>query len=170
MPRVVGLDLGRRCGYAIADSVYLRGWRPRSRLEGPRPSNACLSYDEWRLGDQADLGTVYGRLWERLSELHAALPIDLLVVESAGTNFKSEAALMSIVGLVVVSMTWAKMFGVAVHLVHNNQVKKHGAGHGWAEKAQMVAAAEALGWSPKTENAADALFVLDLGLTRWQTT
>lgn len=168
MPRVVGLDLGRRCGYAIADSAYLRGWEPRSRLEGPRPSNAGLSYDEWRLGDKCDHDTMWARLWEKLSETHASGKIDLLAVETAGAgHFQSADAIWVIVGLAVAARLWAKLHGVTLQMVPNTALKKHAAGSGRAEKPEIIAAAEALGWAPQTANVADALFVLDYALSTW---
>lgn len=167
MPRAVGLDLGRRTGYACADSPYLRGWHPRSRLEGPRASNEGLSYNEWRLGEHCDHDTLYGRLWERLTELHRQCPINLLAFESAGAHFDSEAAVWVVVGLCVVGRTWAKMHGVTPYLVNNNRMKKHATGNGHAKKPEIMAAAAALGWEPQTENVGDALFVLDLCLTEF---
>lgn len=165
MPRVIGLDLGRTSAWARADTPYLRGWRPRSALEGPRDSHNGLTYGEWPLGKHADWETVYAKLWANLDETHAETPIDVLAFESAGTFFKSENAVWAIIGLVVVCRTWCGVNRVEPHMVHNMTVKKHATGNGHAEKEAVLAAAARLGWGPRSDNEGDALFVLDLCLT-----
>lgn len=165
MAHVVGLDLGRKSGWGRATSRYLKGWAPRTALEGPRASNEGLTYGEWSLGPDADWDGVYGKLWSNLDDLHEKMPIDVLAFESAGTHFKSANAIWSIVGLVVVCKTWCKVRKVTPHPVHNQAMKKHATGHGHAEKDRIMEAARRLGWDPPGENAGDALFVLDLCLT-----
>lgn len=165
MATVLGLDLGRRSAWARAENAYLRGWRPRSALEGSRPSNQGLSYGEWRLGDHADWDGVYGALWGNLDDFHALTPLSVLAFESAGTHFKSANAIWSIVGLVVVCKTWCRVNGVTPHPVHNQAMKKHATGNGHCEKEDIMRAAARLGWDPRTENQGDALFVLDTALS-----
>ncbi len=170
MPNVLAVDLGRQCGFALAGSDYLRGWRPRTALEGPRASNAGLHYGPWKLGIEGGLVEYwYAELWRRLTETHYLSPLNLLAYESGGTmNFKSKKALMSVVGLGVVCMTWGRVHEVETVLVENGALKKHAAGHGWSEKDAIDLAARRLGWQPHDNNVADALFVLDLALTRCQ--
>lgn len=167
MPNVLGLDLGRRVGFALAGPSYLSGWRPRSRLEGPRASNAGLTYGEWRLGDTASHGARFGRLWGHLTDLHAVSPLDLVAWEGTSAHFQSQDAALSIIGLTAVVLAWCSVNGVQEHKCQNNSVKKHAAGHGRAEKEDVEAAARRLGWEPQSNNVADALFVLDLCLTEW---
>lgn len=167
MPNVLGLDLGRRVGFALAGPTYLRGWAPRSRLEGPRASNAGLSYGEWRLGDDAPPRARFGRLWGRLDELHAVAPIDLLAWEGTSAHFKSQDAALSIIGMTGVILAWCHVNGVEDYKCQNNAVKKHAAGSGRAEKEELEEAARRLGWEPQSNNVADALFVLDLCLTEF---
>lgn len=167
MPNVLGLDLGRRVGWALAGRSYLRGWQPRSQLEGPRASNQGLAYGEWRLGDEASPRTRFGRLWAHLDDLHALSPIDLLAWEGTSAHFKSQDAALSILGITGVVLAWCHVNDVQDHKCQNNAVKKHAAGHGRAEKFQVIDAAHRLGWKPGSDNVADALFVLDLCLTGW---
>lgn len=168
MAHVLGLDLGRNSAFALAGPEYLAGWRPRSRLEGPRASNNGLIYAPWPLGKHASHDALYGNLWERLSEQHAKTPLDLVAYESAGTRFESAAAIWIVCGLVVVTKTWCRMHGVTEHLIHNGRVKKHATGSGRAEKKDIIEAAESMGWEPQTDDVADALFVLDMCLSEWQ--
>lgn len=135
-------------------------------LEGPRKSNVGLTSGDWDLGKHADWDYLYGNLWRRLDEVHADGPLAVLALESAGTNFKTEAALMIVLGLAVVAMAWANVNGVSPHDVHNKTMKKHATGSGNAEKEDILKAATRLGWEPPSEHAADALFVLDLALTQ----
>lgn len=165
MPRVVGLDLGRMSAWAKADTPYLRGWTPRSALEGLRASLAGLTHGEWDLGKHSDWERVYAKMWANLDALHEEMPIDVLAFESAGTFFKSENAVWSIIGLCVVCRTWCGVNHVEPHMVHNMTVKKHATGHGHSEKDAIMDAATRLFGDPVTHNRADALFVLDLCLT-----
>lgn len=169
MANVLGLDLGRQCGFALASSRFLAGWKPRSAIEGPRASNAGLVYGPWKLGIEGSVvESWYANLWERLSDLHSVSPLSLVAYESSNAqNIKTEKALFSTVGLPVVVMTWCRAHGVEQHRIKNNQLKKHAAGHGWADKDAIDAAARRLGWDPQTEDVADGLFVLDLCLTEW---
>lgn len=50
-----------------------------------------------------------------------------------------------------------------------NDVKKHATGKGNAKKHHMVSAALAVGWEPKTEDEADALWILDYGIAKLPT-
>ncbi len=131
-------------------------------------SNAGLHYGPWTLGVEGSLVEYwYAKLWNHLCDVHALSPLNLLAYESGGTmNFKSKKALMSVVGLGVVCMTWGRVHEVETVLIENNALKKHAAGHGWAEKDRIDTAARRLGWQPQNNNVADALFVLDLALTR----
>jgi Holliday junction resolvasome RuvABC endonuclease subunit len=164
---VLGLDLGRRVGFALAGPSYLVGWRPRSALEGARPSNTGLTYGEWRLGDEAAPKARFGALWRRLDDLHAVSPLSLVAWEGTSAYFKSQDAALSILGITGVVLAWCHVNGVEDHKCQNNSVKKHAAGHGRAEKSDMLVAAARLGWTPGSDNVADALFVLDLALTQW---
>ena len=169
MANVLGLDLGRQSGFALASPRYLAGWKPRSAIEGPRASNAGLVYGAWKLGvEGAVVESWYVKLWENLCDLHSVSPLDLVAFEMSNTQtVKSEKALFTVFGLPVVVMTWCKLHGVEQHRIKNNQLKKHAAGHGWAQKDAIEAAANRLGWQPQDDNVADALFVLDLCLTEW---
>ncbi len=50
------------------------------------------------------------------------------------------------------------------------EIKKHATGKGNANKEAMIAAAEARGWAPVDDNHADALFILDLYLSKQRST
>lgn len=168
MAHVIGLDLGRTMGFARATSEYLRGWRPRTALEGPRPSNAGLTYGEWKLGAQADYAGLYVACWRRLEETHAECPLDAVFYESSGGRYKSLAAVWIQVGLAVVIALWCRLNDVQCELVNNGAVKSHAAQYGKADKGDLIRAAERLGWEPQSDHEADALFVLDVKLTQWQ--
>lgn len=164
MPRALGLDLGRKMGFANASPEYLRGWRPRTALEGPRASNAGLEYGEWSLGP-GDHDGLYRGLWQRLEASHAAAPLSMVFYESSGGHYQSMDAIWIQVGLAVVIRLWCKLNEVDSELINNSTVKRHAALHGKADKGDMIRAAERLGWTPSSDHVADALFVLDAKLT-----
>lgn len=167
MPRALGLDLGRRMGWALAGPDYLAGWKPRTALEGPRASNIGLRCGTWRLGEYADHDALYLRLWERLNNLHAEAPLTIIFFEASGGNYKSEDAIWIQIGLAAVIRLWARLNELDAEKVNNSKVKSHAAHYGAADKSAMIAAAERLGWKPDSEHAADALFILDVKLTEW---
>ena len=59
---------------------------------------------------------------------------------------------------------WAEMRGVPYQGVPVGTIKKHAAGNGNANKAVMVAAAQARGYSPADDNEADAIAILHWAL------
>lgn len=169
MARALGLDLGRKMGWVLANPPFLSGWAPRTALEGPRPSNAGLEWGEWNLG-QGDYAGLYVALWRRLDALHAKTPLTHVFYESSGGNYMSIAAIFIQVGLAVVIMLWCRLNEVECELVNNSSVKRHATNYGKAVKGQMIEAAARLGVETDSEHAADAFFVMDCKLTEWHAT
>lgn len=151
---------------AIAGPRYLRGWSPRTALEGPRGDQVGLEYWTWDFGE-ADHDHLYLRLWEHLCDLHALAPLTHVFYEASGGNFKSEAAVWIQIGMAAVVRLWCKLHAVTAEKVNNTKVKLHAALSGRAEKSEMIGAAQRLGWDPDTADCADALFVLDYKLSEW---
>lgn len=63
-------------------------------------------------------------------------------------------------GLMAVLTAWAEMRGVPYQGVPVGTIKKHTTGKGNANKAAMITAARAKGFSPKDDNEADAIAIL----------
>lgn len=169
MARVVGVDLGIVSAWACADTAYLVGWRPPTRITqwDPLASLDGLDWGEWDLGSTASWDRRYANFWRNLDELHDDRPIDVLAFETAGTFFKSAGALRSVFGLWVVCQTWCGVREVTPHPVQNHALKKHATGSGHADKPEVQAAAEALLGESVSEHEAEAVFCLDLCLTEW---
>lgn len=170
MAYALGLDIGRNMGWAAATSAYLANWQPRTLLEGPRASNAGLECGTWDLGKHADHDALFAQLFKQLQRVHLLRPIDVIFYEASGGNYQSEAAVWIQIGLAAVIRCWCRLQEPRVESekINNQTVKKHAALSGRADKLAMIAAANRLGWRPDSEHSADALFVLDVGLTQWQ--
>jgi len=144
--RVLGLDLGTRCGWALAEGgiIIASGvWdlRPR-RFEGG--------------------GMRYVRLRRHLAELAPGRVYFEEVRRHAGTDAAHVYG-----GLLGVVSGWCEEAGVAYAGMPVGAVKRCATGRGNAGKAQMVAAARLAFSRPdlESEDEADALWVLACGLT-----
>ena len=63
-------------------------------------------------------------------------------------------------GLLATLTAWAELRGVPYQGVPVGTIKKHATGKGNANKAAMIAAAQARGYSPADDNEADAIAIL----------
>ena len=138
---VLALDLGTNCGWAIhrggaIDSGVLR--LKTSRKDRP------------------------GERWIRFRRelLRLIQGVELVVYERVMGHTGTEAAhiyggLQAIVEMVCEGQ------GRTLRWVKVHDIKRHATGKANADKAAMIAAAKARGWTPIDDNDADALWILD---------
>lgn len=145
------IDVGLTTGWAIVNL------RTREVLSG------VWDFKDKR-GDGS--GMRFLRLQAKLDEIHGSFRLRRIVYELPGGHFKSGAAAQSILGMVSHVQSWAEKKGIPCEGFSQTQIKAH-ALHGKASKDEMIEEAKKR-WPTqdiKTHDQADALFILDLGLT-----
>ena len=109
-------------------------------------------------------GMRYLRLVNWLTELdRLSWPIATIWFEEVRRHAGTDAAHVY-GGLLATLTAWAEMRGVPYQGVPVVTIKKHATGKGNANKAAMIAAAQARGYSPADDNEADAIAILHLAL------
>ncbi len=140
------------------DLATTTGW---SLLESGKVESGVQVFDVKR-GESPGMRFVRMRRW--LNDVGARLsPGDLLVYEQA--HHRGGPATACGVGLVTIALEWAADHKVEHQGVHTSTLKKHATGHGHAEKAQMIQAAESI-FKKKVidDNEADALLLLNYAM------
>jgi len=138
------IDLGTTTGWALksADGLITSGtvsFRP-SRYDGG--------------------GMRYLRFQNWLSEMDRLVgPIATIFYEEVRRHAGTDAAHV-FGGLMAVLTAWAELRGVPYQGVPVGTIKKHATGKGNANKAAMIDAARAKGFSPADDNEADAIAIL----------
>lgn len=103
------------------------------------------------------------RLRGKLSEIHAATPVTLLVFEAARHAApKMQGALVVQSELQAVIKLWCQDNAVEFRGYSPSEIKKHATGKGNASKDSVVAAAKERWGNIVDDNHADALWLLDL--------
>jgi hypothetical protein len=143
-PVLLALDLGTNTGWALrgADGLIASGnvsFRP-GRYDGG--GMRFLRFTNWL----AEL--------ERLSGPIAAIWFEE-VRRHAGTDAAHVYG-----GLMATLTAWAEQRGIAYQGVPVGTIKRHATGKGNANKAAMIEAAQARGFSPSDDNEADAIATL----------
>lgn len=145
--RTLGLDLGTKTGWAINTTS-------NNRLSGT-----------WDLTPRrGDSGAMrYLELQARLNKITEACP-DLELVIFEAPHHRGGYATEILLGLATHVQSWAAERKIATTTIHSNTLKKHATGHGRSGKELVMRAAKNRGWSPKSFDEADALFILDYAL------
>mgnify|MGYP006291478609 FL=1 len=143
-PPVLALDLGTTTGWALrdADGMILSGtasFRP-GRFDGG--GMRYLRFTNW-LSEFDRLSGPIASIWFEEVRRHAAT--DAAHVYG---------------GLMATLRAWAELRGVPYQGVPVGTIKRHATGKGNANKAAMIAAAQARGFSPADDNEADAIAIL----------
>jgi len=140
--RILSLDFGSRCGWAISDGNDVES-------------------GVWQIAPQRgeSPGMRYVRLRGCLNTLLAAYP-DLAAVYYEQAHHRGGAATEYAVGCATASQAWCAEKGIDHAAVHSATIKKHATGRGNADKAAMLAAMQAKGHAVTDDNEADALALL----------
>jgi hypothetical protein len=144
LPVILALDLGTTAGWALqaADGLIASGsvsFRP-SRYDGG--------------------GMRYLRFRGWLDQLaHDAGAITAIHFEEVRRHVGTDAAHVY-GGLLATLTSWAETAGIAYQGVPVGTIKRHATGKGNPDKAAMMAAARARGFSPADDSEADAIAIL----------
>ena len=141
---LLALDLGTTTGWALhgLDGLITSGtvsFRP-GRFDGG--GMRYLRFTNW-LGELDRLSGPIASIWFEEVRRHAAT--DAAHVYG---------------GLMATLTAWAELRGVPYEGVPVGTIKRHATGKGNADKAAMIAAARARGFSPADDNEADAIAIL----------
>jgi hypothetical protein len=145
---ILGLDLGTTTGWALRtpDGLITSGtvcFRP-SRYDGG--------------------GMRYLRFTNWLTELDGLSgPIAAIWFEEVRRHAGTDAAHVY-GGLMATLTAWAELRGVPYQGVPVGTIKRHATGKGNADKASVIAAMRARGFSPADDNEADAIAILHWAL------
>ena len=144
-PVILALDLGQRTGWAV-----------RSR-DGAIASGV----QEFRPGRFEGGGMIWLRFRAWLQEVdETAGGIGVVVFEEVRRHLGTAAA-HAFGGYLAHLTAWAEANRIPYQGVPVGTIKRHIAGKGNADKAAVIAAVKALGFSPADDNEADALALLD---------
>ena len=142
--RLLALDLGTRTGWAVREpgGAILTGcadFKPR-RFEGG--GMRYLRFSRW-LDELAGKSGAFNAIWFEEVRRHA------------GTDAAHVYG-----GLMATLTAWAEHRGIPYQGVPVGTIKRHATGKGNANKAAMIQAAEAKGFTPEDDNEADAIALL----------
>jgi Holliday junction resolvasome RuvABC endonuclease subunit len=140
----LALDLGTNCGWAYRfhDVVLSGAWNLKpNRYDGG--------------------GMRFVKFIEQLNHLHDAKEIGAVVFEEVRAHKGVDAAHVY-GGLMATLQAWCEGKGIPYEGVPVGAIKKFATGKGNASKDQMIEAAESWGYSPTSDDEADALCLLHL--------
>lgn len=145
---ILALDLGTKTGWALLGT---RGDIVSGVAEF-RP-------DRWHGG-----GMRFLRFQSWLDEIQRASgPVEQIYYEQVRRHIGTDASHIY-GGWLAILGAWCELRGVPYAGVPVGTIKRHATGKGNADKAAMMAAATARGYSPADDNEADALAILHLVL------
>ena len=159
-PLVLALDIATQTGWALGP-VPAAPVTPLEVAAGAlasTPESGTRSFDG--KGGQF-FNNFAGWVGAMLTRHEPAFLIYEAPVLPARTQIATLRRLYGMVAVVeVVARCWpeTQVFEVPLQLI-----KKHATGNGRAKKSAMIAAAKRMGWKPKDDNEADALWLWDYG-------
>ena len=161
MSCTLALDLATVTGFAIAKPPYAPAPSPVERAAGtamPQRFSGSKSFQSY----SGNLGMVFDKFESWLGEMVTVHQPDMIVFEApfvgAVRNANTARMLFGFCSLTEM-VTFRR--GVRVLECNNSIIKKHATGNGNAPKGSMIKAARDMGWNPKDDNEADALWLAD---------
>ena len=143
-PTVLALDLGT-----------ITGWALHQADAGITSGTAEFRLDRWQSG-----GMRFLRFKQWLTEIkNQAGGIDLVVYEQVRRHAGVDAA-HAFGGWLAILTAWCDHHDIAYEGVPVGTIKRHITGRGNADKAAVIAAVRARGYSPSDDNEADAIAIL----------
>jgi len=165
MTRILSLDLGTACGWAVyspGDPIYPKAARAVSGFQLPNASTISHGTFDLRAGQHAGGGM---RFLKFRRELDGFLgKVDEVTYEIVRRHVGTAAAHVY-GGLLGVLTAWCEEHNVPYEGKTVQAIKKFAAGKGNADKQSVVKAIEGRGFAPKNDNEADAIALLLLRLS-----
>lgn len=151
MTRILAIDLGTKCGWALSD---------HSRF---KDDNAAVLFGTFdlRAGRFSGGGMRFVRFEQELNHFS---DLDQVVFEEVRRHRGTDAAHVY-GGLLAVLTAWCEKNGVPYEGEPVQTIKKFATGKGNADKAAVIKAVEGWGFHPKNDNEADAIALLRLRLS-----
>jgi hypothetical protein len=168
MTSILALDLGTACGWAYHGPRLPKPGEmvPCDILGGvpvPRPLPVETQFGTFDLkhGRFAGGGVRFVRFRDALAKFTGQ--VDEVVFEAVQRHAGTAAA-HCYGGLLATLTTWCEDNAIPYDGRSVQAIKKHATGKGNAKKDEMIAAAKALGYDVKDDNAADAVLLLHMRL------
>lgn len=162
---VLALDIASITGFAVCTRDYWNRWQPRTRLEGPRADNSGLHSGQRVVAAEGSNNGCFfdsmGRWCDDMIKVHQP---DVLVIEAPMPHERNHNTARRLLGLAAHAEAAAFRHRLLFRMQNIGALKKWATGYGAADKANMMAAAKRMGWSPKTDNEADAQWLLEMQL------
>lgn len=149
-----GLDISiARTGFAFG------------RLDRPMTSSFALPSVEGTHEEGWAYGATGAKLL-RIMDDHLKLDRPELIIYETPLPAKAQSNQVNaraLIGLGFLVETFADLHGIDCEEMNNKTLKKFWAGHGYAEKSEMMAVCQALGWPVKNHDEADAAALFAYG-------
>jgi hypothetical protein len=157
MTRILALDLGTACGWAIDGRSDANG-------AGTPPLSSEIQYGTFdlRAGRFSGGGMRFVRFEQELNNFKGL--VDQVVFEEVRRHRGTDAAHVY-GGLLAVLTAWCEKNQIPYEGVTVQAIKKFISGSGNADKETVIKAVEGRGYSPKTSDEADAIALLLLRLS-----
>ena len=157
-PSILALDLATTTGYA---------WGPLSaptptdleRANGATVSEPIGGFKSFK--NYSPVGPRLAAFRDWMEDLMRVHNPSIVVFEAPiprQTNAQTMRILISLAGI---TEELATRYMAKVYEVEVKKIKKHATGNGNADKEDMIHQAKLMGWHPKDDNHADALWLLD---------
>lgn len=164
---ILSLDLATVTGWAACSADYVLNWTPDLVIpDGQATQHGLINgYKDFRIHGE-DVGSKLAALMEWLEEMIVVHQPRVLVFEapfvqasSGKVNANTARLLMSMAGI---AEAMASKHGIKAFECNVKRVKEQACGTGNAKKPEITAAARDKGWNPANEDAADALWAIDV--------
>lgn len=164
---ILSLDLATVTGWASCSADYVQNWTPDLVIPDGEATKQGLTngYKDFRIHG-SDVGAKLDAFMAWLEEMISVHQPRALVFEAPFVqrdpkkmNHNTALLLMSMAGI---TDAMAHRHGVKAFECNVDRVKEQACGTARAKKPQVTSAARDKGWNPANEDAADALWALDV--------
>ncbi len=158
--RILALDLGLMCGWAATLEHTIHGDNPLAKIYEVDGKDFDVWHGTWHLKKQGD--DFITPLASFKSRLKAFNTVDIVAYEDVKSIFRGNYAALNYGGLKTIIELYALERKIPIYPVSVGTIKKWATGKGNAKKNVMMAECKTrLGITPRDDNEADALWLLD---------
>ena len=142
--KIAAFDLGTMCGWAVGHVHY---------------GNVMSGWYNLKPGRYDGGGTRFVKFRQRLDELHAGYPFEIVVFEEVRRHVGTSAAHVY-GGLMAVLQAWCEEKDIPYTGIPVGTIKKFATGRGNADKRLVIESTRLWGFRPENDDEADALALL----------